>query len=408
MLAVTGSSELSPLDVAQFQRFSRHLLQGVSRGLQDTDSGGGPMVQEFETKVVTQPQERKIVRQPKMDDEHSRDLPLQSLAPRVPDLPPRLLHGERFSTMAVENDVGPMQEMMDFEPKRVAAPADSDMPRYEDAVDVAAPLGAPRLLPEPDQDPYIMVQSESPRNIDRIDLGVPPPVEMDGYQTSLLPHEDEDDVGGGEDPYNHATMMPAAVVHPPTVQGEKLVIALRHGRSLAQDAPSARLWSPELADCGLSNAGWRQAEQLRATLAEDDLDLVVCAPLTKALQTALAAFKDLSCPIIVHPALAGDRGGPPEATPRTVAELTEDEGLTSLPRFRALDFSLLGAGWPEERPAAGVQAFLPWMRDRPESRVAVVGIFGVLRRLLPEVVDFPNCKPLRCVLNDDKLTRVSP
>jgi len=185
--------------------------------------------------------------------------------------------------------------------------------------------------------------------------------------------------------------------------GEKELILFRHGRSLAQDAPSSRLWAADLLDCGLSQEGWEQAEALRATLEDFQFDLVVCSPLTKALQTALIIFQDRTCPIVVHSTLGGDPGGPPEATPRPVAELLADRHLAALPRFDKLDFSPLGEGWPETRPPGGPQALLPWLRRRPEVSVAVVGLFGVLRRLLPEVPDIPNCEPLRCALTDQGL-----
>lgn len=509
--AVMGGDTVSPADqlpamgVVQFQRFARHLLQGVSQGLQDTESGGSPrLVQEFETKVSEPYRTLKVERptEPKIDDEHQQHLPLQTLT-ATPDHPPRTNHENRFSQMLDDDDDVPMQEMQEMQdmrgidlndpndyiedkqerpeynilpepennyapPDDYAPPEDNARQLYQNAVDVAAAPPSPdRLVQEvdpylaprspnrfvqeptdpylaspslnralvPEQDPYLSVAATEPPIYTEPPMYTEPPraplspnrrliaagfMEQDPYlqvdatspraarmvQEKIEVGEDDDDVAIREQVVDDRRPMPISQVAP-TLVGKKFIIALRHGRSLAQDAPSARLWSPELADCGLSSAGWRQAELLRVTLAEDDLDLIVCAPLTKALQTALAAFQDLNCPIVVHPALAGDRGGPPEATPRTVEELNQDEALTSLPRFWALDFSLLGTGWPEERPAAGVQAFLPWIRERPETRIAVVGIFGVLRRLLPEVVDFPNCKPLRCVLDEEKLSRIA-
>lgn len=183
----------------------------------------------------------------------------------------------------------------------------------------------------------------------------------------------------------------------------KRVVFLRHGRSLAQDDPERGRWDPELADCGLSSEGRRQAEQLRMRLAGEGVDLVVCAPLTKVLQTALIAFQDLRCPVVVHPSLAGSKGGPPEMTPRPVEDLVRDEQVARLPRIGAVDFELLGAGWPSTRPCDRPKALVPWLEARPEESVAVVCAFGALQRLMPRVADFPNCLPIRCVLQHGEL-----
>jgi len=187
----------------------------------------------------------------------------------------------------------------------------------------------------------------------------------------------------------------------PLGPGDKRLVLFRHGRSLAQDAPSSRLWSHDLLDCGLSEEGWEQCLQLRSELFDDFFDLVVVSPLTKALQTALVVFQDRPVPIVVHPALAGDRGGPPEATARRLIDLQGDSQVKELPRFDEVDFSLLPQDWPEQRTGGGPNALLEWLSDRPETSVAVVGLFGVLRRLMPLVPDIPNCLPKMGVLGKD-------
>lgn len=181
------------------------------------------------------------------------------------------------------------------------------------------------------------------------------------------------------------------------------LVLLRHGRSLAQDAPRRGQWEADLLDCGLSRVGWQQSQRLQTEMCAEGFDLVVCAPLTRCIQTALAAFQDLGVPVVLHPCLAADRGGPPESTPRTVAALMEDEGLRRLPGFETLDFSLLGEGWPDVRPPGGPSVLLPWIQGRKVRRVAVVGLFGSLRRLMPQVADIPNCLPLRCEVREGRI-----
>ena len=84
--------------------------------------------------------------------------------------------------------------------------------------------------------------------------------------------------------------LPSSSSPPPST----IVYLIRHGESLGQACPSPqqRRTDRSLQDCGLTERGRRQALQLRHQLAGIEFDMIVCSPLTRALQTALLVFGD--------------------------------------------------------------------------------------------------------------------
>lgn len=172
----------------------------------------------------------------------------------------------------------------------------------------------------------------------------------------------------------------------------KRVHFIRHAQSLhnarAETAPDedAVRRDPGLRDAPLSDLGRRQAQALAAEVAMlPEIELVVISPLTRAVQTALAAFDGHPAPRLVqalhreHLDSWCDVGRPP-------ADLTRD--------FPTLDFRHLENPWwhvgtgPEpyvQEPIGAldrrVGAFADWLRARPEGCIAVVGHSTFLRRL---------------------------
>jgi len=159
------------------------------------------------------------------------------------------------------------------------------------------------------------------------------------------------------------------------------------------------------------------------------MNLVVSSPLTRALSTALLAFRDRSpeCPMVVHPGCRELGSGIPENKPRSLQELQSDSRLKSLPRFEEADFGLLPGEWPppigtnsggdggakrskKQRPKHDKDGnkneghivgggLLEWLRQQPVTRLAVVCHHNYITSLIGGVrVD--NAVPIECVLDE--------
>ncbi|GKZ00484.1 hypothetical protein MPSEU_001000900 [Mayamaea pseudoterrestris] len=82
----------------------------------------------------------------------------------------------------------------------------------------------------------------------------------------------------------------------------KTIYLIRHGQSLGQAAsPEDRLTNAALQDCRLSPLGVEQAHAIPDILGKqvyDSIQLIICSPLARAMETAILAFPDKS--IRVH------------------------------------------------------------------------------------------------------------
>ena len=74
----------------------------------------------------------------------------------------------------------------------------------------------------------------------------------------------------------------------------KTIYFVRHGEATHNVAP--RPWGPELIDAPLTDVGRAQAETLQAITrrVEQDIEVVIVSPLTRAIQTALIGFSTLA------------------------------------------------------------------------------------------------------------------
>mmetsp|Transcript_56398 Transcript_56398/g.150871 ORF Transcript_56398/g.150871 Transcript_56398/m.150871 type:complete len:438 (-) Transcript_56398:54-1367(-) len=202
----------------------------------------------------------------------------------------------------------------------------------------------------------------------------------------------------------------------------KRVILIRHGESVAQAVPRQERWNPNatfLRDAPLGEAGESQVLNL-ASLPNTSVELVVCSPLTRALQTAIGVFGKLGVRVIVHPNLRevpskhfGAEGAPmqQECLGRTVQELRADSRL----QRDFLDWSVMldepDVWWSETVDSPSVvdnrlSALGQWLVDRPESCIAVVCHFNVIQRLTKTNHMVHNCSPIHCNL-DGKWTVVA-
>lgn len=198
---------------------------------------------------------------------------------------------------------------------------------------------------------------------------------------------------------------------------------MRHGESIAQGFPKGERWRVDndiLRDAPLAPSGEDQARKLRGLLVErggPHVELVVCSPLTRALQTAIIAFGDAGVPILPHPGIrengARGCGAPgsrqqPECTGRCLADLRSDMRLQS----RSVDWSATfaiesssAAWWSEtietqECLDGRLNDFCDWLARRPEVSFAVVCHFNVITRLLrTRRMQVENCRPYYCTVS---------
>ena len=169
-----------------------------------------------------------------------------------------------------------------------------------------------------------------------------------------------------------------------------IVHLIRHAQSRFNAAMADTPWvDPMIFDSALSAKGEAQADALRRAVADLSVDLVVTSPLTRAIQTTLAAFGARDLPILVE-ALCTER-----------VELSQDVGRPSddlAAAFPMLRFDHLAEIWwyadpvsagaiphePEPVFQARVTAFRDWLRARPEQAVAVVSHGTFLQALAGE------------------------
>eukprot|EP00421_Protoceratium_reticulatum_P030365 CAMPEP_0168479058 /NCGR_PEP_ID=MMETSP0228-20121227/63274_1 /TAXON_ID=133427 /ORGANISM="Protoceratium reticulatum, Strain CCCM 535 (=CCMP 1889)" /LENGTH=145 /DNA_ID=CAMNT_0008495331 /DNA_START=1 /DNA_END=434 /DNA_ORIENTATION=- len=126
-------------------------------------------------------------------------------------------------------------------------------------------------------------------------------------------------------------------------------------------------------DPALTAKGLRQAEDLRGAVELAGAELVVVSPLTRALQTARAVWGERPPLPVLVTALHSERVDEPCDRGRTKSELEAQfpflrswGGWDELPEHWSLTKEQ-DKNWKRER----VPAFLQWLRDRPESRIAV-------------------------------------
>ncbi|MBT5048216.1 MAG: histidine phosphatase family protein [Rhodospirillaceae bacterium] len=164
------------------------------------------------------------------------------------------------------------------------------------------------------------------------------------------------------------------------------VYLIRHGQSTFNIHFEATGIDPLHFDAPLSALGMKQVAELRAQVAELNVDLVVTSPLTRALETAVGLFGGETVPIVVS-SLHRERLGNSCDVGRAPEILSA--------AFPALNFDHLDDVWwhdgekddrgvpvePDPIFLNRVTAFSRWVVSRPERTVAIVGHGTFIHRL---------------------------
>lgn len=185
----------------------------------------------------------------------------------------------------------------------------------------------------------------------------------------------------------------------------KIIYLVRHGQS----THNAHLFAEEGADlndsryidAALTSRGEYQARDLLPELERLDPDLLVCSPLSRAIQTCLLACQRISKPLIVNPlcaervAYACDIGRPVEVLRNDFPDLNyelvqppeawwwmpeELEDRTTTGSLALLKKHPVGA-YKDCEPLGSLQKrateFRQWLLQRPEQKIAVFahGVF---------------------------------
>ena len=196
------------------------------------------------------------------------------------------------------------------------------------------------------------------------------------------------------------------------INESKLIYLIRHGESLGQKTPRRKRETDRtLQDCGLSDYGIQQAMELGNSLLS--VELVVCSPLMRALQTSLIAF-GTKVPILCHYHLR-EIGSPiPENCPRRMEHVLHDLRRQNLDTTGVDYTQLQPPRWPDStndvpkvvRSRDHIPNVFRWLvSHRPEKVIAVVCHYHVIRAALrldcgsldPSLKPI-NCQPIPCTL----------
>ena len=211
------------------------------------------------------------------------------------------------------------------------------------------------------------------------------------------------------------------------MSNQKSVVLIRHGKSQAQGTDKTERRLEKYNDCHCSRTGISQAYAIPDLMGGHEamatFDLVVTSPLSRAITTALIAFRDHpEVPMVVHPGCKELGSSIPENRARSVNELKRDPQLAGLPRFDDLNFDMLPAGWPIQIDQSESQNvlrksrhraksekkkpdFLYWLASQPYQRIAVFTHHNMIVSMLGEV-KVENAFPIGCLLASSGEIRV--
>jgi broad specificity phosphatase PhoE len=201
--------------------------------------------------------------------------------------------------------------------------------------------------------------------------------------------------------------------------GEKTVFFIRHGQSTAnvqlhniqmeqlnrgddghQGAiGSTEEWSAHK-DSRLTEHGISQAKALQGLVKDFNVHTIVTSPLRRAMFTATNAFKDVDIPILAWPILTEFYPDGWENRAYKLSEISDEIPL--LPR--KVIFDACEDEWWSSKLAGDVSRvtnLLSWIAHCPESRIAIVCHYGVIREFLrlvgfQDIFSPRNCSPVEC------------
>ncbi|KAJ8605812.1 hypothetical protein CTAYLR_000559 [Chrysophaeum taylorii] len=150
---------------------------------------------------------------------------------------------------------------------------------------------------------------------------------------------------------------------------------------------------PEIRDSGLTACGVAAAQRIEAP----PVDLVVASPLTRALQTAAAAYPQggIALPLAAERVyLSSDLGTPRSELQQKWPQFdfVGDENWwyeADGPEWRPPG-TYVCPGEPKDAFVDRMDRLLTWLRARPEKKIALVSHWGVIASLTGR--DFDNCE----------------
>lgn len=176
----------------------------------------------------------------------------------------------------------------------------------------------------------------------------------------------------------------------------RTITFIRHGQSEFNRHWAATGTDPLIRDAPLSDLGHEQVRAARPAARALQPDLVICSPLTRALQTAVGLFgDDEAAPIVI------------DASPRERVTDTDDIGshpAELATRFPRLSFAHLTPTWWHQGPVdqrgvpvepadvfhQRVRSFLVSLDGLPHERIVVVGHGNFFAHILGRHLD--NCE----------------
>ena len=190
------------------------------------------------------------------------------------------------------------------------------------------------------------------------------------------------------------------------------------------------VFDPGMIDPGLSSRGHRQCEQLRMAVdaagLQSRVELVVCSPLSRALDTCEAAFASSGIPVVVtalHRERLDSWGDTGTATVQLRERYKFDFTCQSLQSEHWWNDPEGGHGvvragtQPKENPKvkesfAALERrcarFRQWLLAREESCIAIVGHSTFFRSLLRENSKMRNCELVEAIVTQTGVRRVRP
>lgn len=220
--------------------------------------------------------------------------------------------------------------------------------------------------------------------------------------------------------------------------GGKVVWFMRHGQSIGNVAKKAaeskdvrdksgrknyKMYadSMEYLDAPLSEEGVKQARAAQQTVATWKVkpQLIVCSPLTRAIQTAAIVYEQIldQVQLVVRPEMREFDPTMKENQGSTLPELRVSAALKNLSRWPTIQKALSeestkdwSANWDEKwarggpecakhiRDKSRLKAFGTWLQSRPETHIATVSHFGTILKFMMgaswPIVNAPDKPPM--------------
>jgi len=173
---------------------------------------------------------------------------------------------------------------------------------------------------------------------------------------------------------------------------------IRHGQSIYNARERLQQEDPLTFDARLSELGEQQVIELSSKVIDLDVELVVTSPLTRAIQTAVGAFRNRNVPIIVchlHREILGascDIGRHPEILAGEFPHLTFShlekvwwyipDDMKNVETFVSEEHYVSNGFYEHnESVEQRIEEFKKWIKSRKETKIAVVGHHDFFREL---------------------------